>query len=74
MDLTDYLENDYAPRTKTIMTCRVRLDKKTVLKALLSEGIIINCRLYLVPKQALIKCLSENSYGEKTISFEEANL
>lgn len=71
MDLTNYRETQEPIKYKTIVTCYVRLDKKTMLKALQSESIYINGEHFKVPEYTLLDCLMNKRYGETRLELEK---
>jgi|TARA_R110000851_G_scaffold138587_1_gene275283 hypothetical protein len=71
IDLTDYREMQLPTETKTIMTCGLRLDKKAMLNALLSDSIYINGEYFKVPERALLECLIDKRYGEIKLELEK---
>jgi len=68
MDLTDNIE---LQETKIVLECSVRLDKKTMLNALLSDAICINGEYYKVPGDTLLECLINRKYGETILRLEK---
>lgn len=68
IDLTDYKETK--AKTRIVMTCSIRLDKKTMLSALQSDSICINGEYFEVPERALLECLIEKRYGEIRLDLE----
>ena len=73
MDLTNYLEIQEPTKTRTIMTCYVRLDKKSILNALGAEQIFINGKYYKVPERTLLECLLNKCFGEIMLDLEEVS-
>lgn len=71
IDLTSYLEISNKPETRLVMTCYVRLDKKTILSALAAESIFINGKYFKVPESRLLECLINRSFGETKLDLEE---
>ena len=71
IDLTNYLEIYEQTKTRVIMSCYVRLDKKTILSVLSSEQIYINGKYYKVPEKTLLLCLLNNNFGETKLDLEE---
>jgi hypothetical protein len=57
IDLTNYRETQEPTKIRTILTCYVRLDKKTMLNALQSDSICINGEYFKVPEHTLLECL-----------------
>lgn len=70
MDLTKYQES---AKTKTIIVteCTVRMDKKSMLEALLSSCIKINGGYFEVPEKQLLMCLINEEYGETTLKLKK---
>ncbi len=58
-------------KKRTILTCSVRLDKKTMLNALQSEAICINGEYFKVPEHTLLECLINNRFGETRLELEK---
>ncbi len=71
LELTDYREMQEPLKIRTVLTCSIRLDKKTMLNALQSDAILINGRYYKVPENALLECLINRRFGEIRLDFEE---
>lgn len=71
INLSDYLELQEPRKTKIIMTCYVRLDKKTILEILLCEKILISGKFYKIPETKLLNCLYERRFGETKLELEE---
>lgn len=71
LELTDYREMQEPLKIRTILTCSLRLDKKTMLSALQSDAILINGICYKVPEHALLECLINRRFGEIQLDFEE---
>jgi coenzyme F420-reducing hydrogenase delta subunit len=71
IDLTQYQNIEYEPITRVIMTCFVRLDKDSICDVLKADSILINGKLYEVPRKTLLNCLELEKYGEIKISFTE---
>jgi hypothetical protein len=71
IDLSNYLEINEPTKTRTIMTCYVRLDKKSMLESLMHEQIFINGKYYKVPERILLECLINNKFGEIKLDLEE---
>lgn len=71
IDFTNYLEIQEPTNTRTIMTCYVRLDKQSMLNALLAEQIVINGKHYKVPEITLLQCLINKRFGETRLDLEE---
>lgn len=71
MDLTNYRETQEPLKTKRMMSCSVRMDRKTMLEALISEVVLINGIKYKVPEHELLMCLINHRYGELKLDFEE---
>jgi len=71
IDLTNYRETQEPIKTRTILTCYVRLDKKTMLNALQSDGICINGEYFKVPEHTLLECLINRRYGETRLELEK---
>ena len=71
MDLTKYIENQEPTKTRTILTCYVKLDKKTMLNALQSDGICISGEYFKVPEHTLLECLINRRYGETRLELEK---
>jgi hypothetical protein len=49
----------------------MHLDKDSICDALKADSILINGKLYEVPKETLLNCLASEKYGEIKISFTE---
>jgi hypothetical protein len=73
MDLTNYIEVQEPIKTKTILTCCLRLDKKSMLEALMHEKIFINGKYYKLPELQLLDCLVNNRFGETKLYLEQIN-
>jgi hypothetical protein len=73
IDLTNYLEIQEPTNTRTIMTCSIRLDKKSMLEALMHEQIFINGKYYKVPERTLLECLLNKRFGETRLDLEEVS-
>ena len=73
IDLTKYLEIQVPAKTRTIMTCCVRLDKKSMLEVLMHEQIFINGKFYKVPERTLLECLLNKRFGETRLDLEEVS-
>ena len=58
-------------KIRTVLTCSIRLDKKTMLNALQSDSILIDGRYYKVPEDALLECLINRRFGETRLDLEE---
>lgn len=71
INLSDYLELQESIETKIIITCCVRLDKRTILEILLHENVLINGKYYKVPETKLLNCLYKRRFGETKLDFEE---
>ena len=71
IDLTNCRENQEPTKTKTILTYCVRLDKKTMLNTLQSDGICINGEYFKVPEHTLLEHLINKNYGEINIELEK---
>lgn len=71
IDLTYHKELQEPTSFKTIMTCYIRLDKKTMLDTLQSDSIYINGKHYKVPEETLLKLLLKKCYGETKLELEE---
>lgn len=71
IDLTNYLEIQEPTKTRIIMTCYVRLDKKSMLEALMHEQIFINGKFYKVPEEKLLECLVNKRFGKTKLDLEE---
>lgn len=71
IDLTNYLKIQKPTKTRTIITCYVRLDKKSMLEALMHEQIFINGKYYKVPKITLFECLINKRFGETRLDLQE---
>ena len=73
IDLTNYLEIQEPIKTITILTCYVRLDKKSILEALMHEQIFINGKYYKMPERMLLECLINKRFGQTKLDLEEVN-
>ena len=73
VDLTSYLQIQEPTKTRTIMTCYVRLDKKSMLEALMHEQIFINGKYYKVPEITLLECLINKCFGKTRLDLEEVS-
>jgi len=73
MDLTNYVDFQESQKPRTIMTCYIRLDKKSMLTALVSDNIFINGKYYKVPEQKLLECLINSRFGETKLDLEEVH-
>jgi hypothetical protein len=71
LDLTNYRETQEPSFKRTILTCYVRLDKKTMLNALQSDAICINGEYFKVPEHTLLECLINSNYGETKLELEQ---
>ena len=71
INLTDYMEIQEPTKTRIIMTCYVRLDKKTILEALMHEKIFINGKFYKVPEKILLECILNRRFGSIKLDLEE---
>ena len=71
IDLTNYIELQEPINTRTILTCNVRLDKKTMLNALQSDAVCINGEHFKVPEHTLLECLINRCYGEIRLELEK---
>lgn len=71
MDLTNFRENQEPQKTKTILTAYFRLDKKSMLKALSCDRIMVNGLVYKVPEHTLLECLMNRNYGETKLELEQ---
>ena len=71
MAVTNYWEIHGPTKTLSIMTCYVRLDKKSMLEALMHEQIFINGKYYKVPERTLLECLLNKRFGETRLDLEE---
>lgn len=71
IDLTNYLEIQEPTKTRVIMTCYVRLDKKSMLETLMHEQMFINGKYYKVPETTLLECLLNKRYGQTKLNLEE---
>ena len=71
IDLTNYREIQEPLTTRTIVTCSIRLDKKTMLNALQSDGICMNGEFFKVPEHTLLECLINKRYGEIRLELEK---
>jgi hypothetical protein len=71
IDLTNYREIQDPIKTRTILTCVIRLDKKTMLNVLQSSGIYINGDYYKVPEHTLLECLINKKYGPIKLDLEK---
>ena len=71
IDLTNYLDFQEPKTTRIIMTCYIRLDKKSMLTALMSDNIFINGKYYKVPEQKLLDCLINSRFGTTKLDLEE---
>jgi hypothetical protein len=71
INLGNYVEIQEKIQTKTIMTCYVRLDKKSMLEALNHEIIYINGKYYKVPEIKLLECLINKRFGQIKLNLEE---
>lgn len=69
MDLSYHREIQEKASEKVIMSCTVKLDKKTILEVLGSELIFIDGKYYEVPEKQLISILLNGSYGSNFINF-----
>ena len=73
MDLTNYIEPEELLTTKKVLSCSVRMDRKTILEALISEVVLINGYKCKVPEHELLMCLINRRYGELELEFEIIN-
>jgi hypothetical protein len=71
IDLSKYIEIDEPIKIKTVMTCYVSLDKKSMLKALEHEQLLINGVKYRVPELQLLECLINRKFGETRLDLEQ---
>lgn len=71
LDLTNYREIQEPTKTRTILTCYVSLDKKTMLNASQSDNISINGEYFKVPEHTLLECLINRRYGEIRLELEK---
>jgi len=71
MDLTNYRESQEPIKYKTILTCYVRLDKKSMLKVLQSDSVFINGEFFKVPETTLLECLIQKRFGEIKLDLEK---
>ena len=71
IDLTRFKNIYFESHTRVIMTCFMHLDKDSICDALKADSILINGKLYEVPKETLLNCLASEKYGEIKISFTE---
>ena len=71
IDLTNYREIQEPIKTRTILSCSIRLDKKTMLNVLQSDSIFINGDCYKVPEHILLECLINKKYGEIKLDLEK---
>ncbi len=70
IDLTNYKEIQEPTITKTIVTCTVRMDKNTILRALQSDCIYIRGEYFKVPEQTLLERLINKHYGSVKMDLE----
>lgn len=70
INLTNYVEANVPSKTRTILTCYVRLDKKTMLNILQSDGIYINGENFKVPEHKILSCLINGDFGETKLELE----
>ena len=70
MDLTDYGEILEPIATKKILSCVIRMDKKTMLQALMSEKVLIGGYMCKVPEHEILMLLINKTYGETKLEWE----
>lgn len=70
-DLTDYQESG---ETRTILSCGIRLDKKTMLEILAHDHVSVNGVLYKVPERVLLDCLINKRFGSIKLELEQVEL
>ncbi len=70
-DFTDLIELQNPVITRKILTCSARLDRDSMLRALLAKSIYINGKHYKVPEKFLLECLLCKRYGETELNLEE---
>jgi hypothetical protein len=73
IDLTNYFEIQEPTKTRIIMTCYLRLDKKSMLEMLMHEKIFINGKYYKVPERTLLQCLLNKRFGETRLDLEQVS-
>jgi len=73
IDLTNYFEIQEPAKTRIIMTCYLRLDKKSMLETLMHEKIFINGKYYKVPERTLLECLLNKRFGETRLDLEQVS-
>ncbi len=71
IDLTSYIELQKPKKTRTILICYFRLDKKAMLNALQSDSIFLDGEYFKVPEQTLLECLINRRFGETRIELEK---
>lgn len=73
VDFSSHLDIQEPTYIRTIMTCYVRLDKKSMVSALAADQIFINGKYYKVPETTLLECLINKRFGEIKLELEEIN-
>jgi hypothetical protein len=69
-NLTKNIELDESVITRVIVEVTLRLDKKSILIALISEAILINGNLFKIPEKQLLELLINKNYGETVLRLE----
>lgn len=71
IELTNHVETQEPMLNKTILSCFVRLDKKTVLEILNNDYITIHGKKYEIPETKLLHLLLNRRFGETALDLVE---
>lgn len=70
INLNGFEEQEIPFTIKTVLTCTVRLDRKTILETLHCRSIYLDGHYYQIPEQKLIECLRLKQFGETHLELE----
>jgi hypothetical protein len=71
INLTNYIDRFIDKEVRYILTCGIRLDKKTILEILQCDIITLNGIHYEVPEAFLLSCLVNKRFGPTVIELVE---
>jgi hypothetical protein len=71
IDLINYIDRCIDKEVRYILTCEIRLDKKTILEILQCDIITLNGIYYEVPEKFLLSCLVNKNFGNTLIELVE---
>jgi hypothetical protein len=71
INLTNYIDRCIDKEVRYILTCEIRLDKKTILEILQCDIITLNGIHYEVPEAFLLSCLVNKRFGPNVIELVE---